>query len=1200
MLLHGASFWLRCLSSILTLTLVAAAPAQPAAADSKPQFLSDNPELILASTQGWGKPGWDAPAHVGDQPGGPLRIGDRTFTKGLGHHANGSITVLLDGAFHAFEAEVGLQPCPGGSVVFRVIVDGQSRFQSEVLRSGDAPVAVQVRVEGARELRLEAADAGDGVTCDMANWANARLTPTTNRVASGIGQRVDIGRFGRVATWDPNRSDGARADRVHEFNVEDLFTDRDLGTDSNARLGVPVATNQLASVGLQWLNRRVLREARLTFAETAQVPPTNAVRVEGWFGESAWQGEFKPLAGTLEREGDTLVFHAAPRADHGGLLQTLKLRWVFPATNAVSLKGRPEAYTRSRWALTYLTVQTTNAPQGSMLEMDITNGELLQPAAAPLSYRMNVAFRIQVRHARFTPLKSDPTVLLFRLSGEAFGVAVEDVLSRGYVYVPEHGLLVTTFPPRMSTTGAQQKIAASKTILEEVRQRPDQTFAQAMARTHHAAQQEGPVMLSLACDNTKFVVERDGRIRFQEALVTDTDWTKDAGELRPEFGDGAAQLVRRQLDGGWLPSPVMTYSNAGVIYSERVYVAPLDEPGTNAARLNRPSVCVAEFTLTNRQSTAAPARLALSFDVNRREKKAAQIVKTAAGWLVTGERGSLGLVTSPPDWEGEASVEGGKLVFSHSLPPNAGARFTVFLGADAGRQLNLPPVARLRAAFESYWNAVLAPALQIETPDSRLNDVIRSSQVRCLIAARNEAEGRRVAAWIAALHYGPLESEAHSVIRGMTFFGHDDFARRSLDYFIHRYNTNGFLTTGYTTFGTAWHLWTVGEHHRLHPDPAWLCANAPELARVGEWIVRQTGKTTQAVAARRPESGLMPPGVLADWNAFAYHFAHNAYYHAALRELGALLWEVADPRGATISGRAVQLREDTLRAYRWTQARSPVVPLRNGVWTAYYPSQVHSPGPLGDFFPGQDAGRSWCYDVELGAHQMVPTGVLDANSSEVGRMLDHMEDVQFLADGWFDYPAATNQADWFNLGGFSKVQPYYTRNAEIYALRDDVKPFLRSYFNSLAALLNPEVLTLWEHFNHSGAWDKTHETGYFLHQTREMLVQERGDQLWLAPLIPSDWLKDGLGVGVTNAPTRFGRVSYRLNSKAASGAIEAHIEPPARSAPKAIVLRLRHPDGKRLSTVTVNGQPHTDFDPQKETVRLIPDGTTAISVRASY
>jgi hypothetical protein len=386
----------------------------------------------------------------------------------------------------------------------------------------------------------------------------------------------------------------------------------------------------------------------------------------------------------------------------------------------------------------------------------------------------------------------------------------------------------------------------------------------------------------------------------------------------------------------------------------------------------------------------------------------------------------------------------------------------------------------------------------------------------------------------------------------------------------------------------------------LYHNPAWLRANAAELARVGEWIVRQTDKTTHPAAEGRPEFGLMPPGVLADWNAFAYHFANNGYYYAALRELGAMLTEIQDPRGAIFTERADRLRGNTLRAHAWTQARSPVVALRNGAWISHYPSQVHSPGTLGDFFPGQDGGRSWCYDVELGAHQLVPTGVMEANSREVGRMMEHMEDVQFLADGWFDYPAVTNQADWFNLGGFSKVQPYYTRNAEIYALRDEVKPFLRSYFNSLAALLNPEVLTIWEHFNHSGAWDKTHETGYFLHQTRTMFVQERGDELWLAPLITGNWLQAGMSVAVTNAPTRFGPVSYRLTSGVKKGVIEARIEPPKRSAPKAIVLRIRHPDGKSPRAVTVNGKAHTNFDARKETIRIVPDAAGTIAVRADY
>jgi hypothetical protein len=460
------------------------------------------------------------------------------------------------------------------------------------------------------------------------------------------------------------------------------------------------------------------------------------------------------------------------------------------------------------------------------------------------------------------------------------------------------------------------------------------------------------------------------------------------------------------------------------------------------------------------------------------------------------------------------------------------------------------------------------------------------------------------------MSYGPWESEAHSVIRGMDFMGHGEFAQRGLDFFIHRYNTNGFLTTGYTAFGTAWHLWTLGEHYQLYRDTNWLRQVAPEVGRVAEWIVRQTEKTKQSagVPSHAPEYGLMPPGVLADWNSFAYHYALNAYYYAALREAGTALSDLSAPgssrRKETLTEdpvlrtshlaltQAAALRANILRAYRWTQAQAPALPLSNGTWIPLYPSQVHSPGKLGDFFPGQDVGRSWCYDVEIGAHQLIPAGVFDPRDREVERMMDHMEDVQFLSDGWFDYPATMNEKDWFNLGGFSKVQPYYTRNCEVYALRDDVKPFVRSYFNTIAAMLNPEVLTLWEHFHHSGAWDKTHETGYFLHQTRTMLVTERGDELWLAPFITCNWLKDGQTLSVSNAPTRFGPVSYHLESRLAQGYIQATIHPPTRETPSRIVLRLRHPEGSRIRSVQVNGKPHRDFDKTIGQVRLKPTGQT--------
>jgi len=435
----------------------------------------------------------------------------------------------------------------------------------------------------------------------------------------------------------------------------------------------------------------------------------------------------------------------------------------------------------------------------------------------------------------------------------------------------------------------------------------------------------------------------------------------------------------------------------------------------------------------------------------------------------------------------------------------------------------------------------------------------------------------------------------------MDYFGHGDFAQRSLDYFIHRYNTNGFLTTGYTTFGTGWHLWTLGEHWRLTRDTDWLRAHADELARVGRWVLRQTEKTRLSHPAHKPVRGygLMPPGVMADWNAFAQHFGLSAYYAAGLRELGGALDSLGHPDAKQFLRGSRDLAEATRRAFEANAAQAPVVPLRDGTWVPFYPAQAHTPGPVARAFPGEDSGRSWAYNVELGAHQMVPAGVLPLDSPRTVWMLEHMEDASFLESGWFDYPATENERDWFNLGGFSKVQPYYCRNAEIYAMRDDVKPFVRSYFNSLASLLNQEVLTLWEHFRHSGAWDKTHETGYFLDQTRTMFVQERGDRLWLAAFLPSQWFENGKTIRVMNAPTFFGPVSYQIQSHIAEGYLEVNVNPPTRQPPREIVIRLRHPDGQPVRSVQVDGQRHAAFSAADSTVRVKPS-KARLRIRASF
>jgi hypothetical protein len=116
---------------------------------------------------------------------------------------------------------------------------------------------------------------------------------------------------------------------------------------------------------------------------------------------------------------------------------------------------------------------------------------------------------------------------------------------------------------------------------------------------------------------------------------------------------------------------------------------------------------------------------------------------------------------------------------------------------------------------------------------------------------------------------------------------------------------------------------------------------------------------------------------------------------------------------------------------------------------------------------------------------------------------------------------------------------------------------------------------------------------------RNALVMEQPDGLHLALASARSWLRQGGTVGIRQAPTHFGEVSYKIESDVDNGAIRAEVVPPLRANPKAIVLHLRNPQGKQIQRITVNGKPTQDFDPEKEFVRLAPAKET-LHVEAFY
>jgi alpha-galactosidase len=118
------------------------------------------------------------PVQLNARNGKPMRIVDKSYSRGLYCHAMSKVLVRLPGEGAEFKAIVGVdsneQTSGGrGSVHFAVQVNDREQFKSPLLREGLASVPVQLDLGGATEFVLLVDDGGDGISCDQADWAEA-------------------------------------------------------------------------------------------------------------------------------------------------------------------------------------------------------------------------------------------------------------------------------------------------------------------------------------------------------------------------------------------------------------------------------------------------------------------------------------------------------------------------------------------------------------------------------------------------------------------------------------------------------------------------------------------------------------------------------------------------------------------------------------------------------------------------------------------------------------------------------------------------------------------------------------------------------------------------------------------------------------------------------------------------------------------
>ena len=173
-----------------------------------------------------------------------------------------------------------------------------------------------------------------------------------------------------------------------------------------------------------------------------------------------------------------------------------------------------------------------------------------------------------------------------------------------------------------------------------------------------------------------------------------------------------------------------------------------------------------------------------------------------------------------------------------------------------------------------------------------------------------------------------------------------------------------------------------------------------------------------------------------------------------------------------------------------------------------------------------------------------------------------------------------------------------------YLQRDEIKHFLRAYFNSFAVGCHADTRMMTEHpLPQMGDWMgdhyKTSDEANSTYWLRLMFVYEKNDELLLGFGLPRYWLADGETVSIKKAATYFGEMSLEIESEANVGEISARIKPPMRKPPARTVLRLRHPNQSPMRRVEIDAGEWTDFNPDAETI-VLPESTGEMRVTALY
>ncbi|MEK7405608.1 MAG: hypothetical protein AAB225_10920 [Acidobacteriota bacterium] len=1007
------------------------------------------------------------------------------------------------------------------------------------------------------------------------------------------------------------------------------------------------------SVGVEWGEMRRIARVEVVFPEGAAPPPPEKMKVEywrrvwdgrairryveqgaggvGWAAMDDWyNGEWKTADVRARSAGRTVVFTFAPshEKEFSNLQQrgptyraTLKLRVSLPsAAKAPELR----TFSDATWQTSNLVIRFEKRTACDD-PLEIYNGSLVSKTAAPAPG--GCALRAAVRYA-FNPedADTDRTIVTVRSAANPFSFAVDEAERGDRIYVKDFGVLVTRASDPITIQEHRHILEESgaKTIYDRVAAHPEQTLKRAWADMPL----KEPYYFILGCEGgrQRFRVHPNGDLQMAWPSHPQKKGPNNTGLLWPNglrlrFGLPETRFQDQFRADGYLPILTTRWIEGDLLYEQEALATTLagDIDTAPPMQADDPVVALVRFRVVNQSPEPRKAALKLSTEAQARGERSPRVVEelTSEGSRVFGVYEGRPALRYIIDTRGAGRLAGAGAGLAYEIELAGRQEHTFFIKApfrtpvseeEIGR-LNALDFAAQREKTANFWRRRVAAGSRIRTPEPWLNDFYKAALTHLLINSEREVGSDRYCARVGSLSYGAYGNESIMMISDLDRRGCWKEAERALELFLHYqgtvklpgmfastkgmlYGAGGYEAGGYNQHH-GWILWGLAEHWRYTRDRAWMERNASKLVDACRWIAeeRKATKKLDAQGQRVPEYGLLPAGSLEDVTDFWFWLSTNSFTWWGLDNAAAALKDFGHPEASSLAEEAESYRRDVFSAYREAAVRSPVVRLRDGAYVPKFPSNVYTRG----------RAYGWLRETLEGAIMLPITRLLDPASREAEWIMKDFEDNLYISDR-FGYSVPVFDRFWFSRGGFS-MQPNLLHGPLPYFYRDDIKQFVRAYFNPFAAGFDPGLRLLPEHplpeLGYLGGQHfKTSDESQSAYWLRLMFLAELDGALHLGRGIPRYWLKDGETIGIENASTYFGNVGYQM--KSGGGRIAMTLEPPARNAPKQIVVRFRHAEEKPMRAVTVNGARWTGFDPVKGDIRLPGDLKGKTEIVAEY